>query len=159
MKRISVLMCAMLLSVCAAMAIPAHKGSMKMQQPDGSYVTIRLHGDEWLHFNTTTDGYSVVKDERGYYVYAELSDGQLVATQVVAHDAALRDAGETAFLADVKKYLTPEMEVCTANLKQQMKARQEQTLAARKAAQYDYNNFRGLVILVQYNDKEFSRAD
>ena len=66
------------------MARPAHKAAAKVQQPDGTYVTIRLHGDEWRSFNTTDDGYSVVKDSRGYYVYAELKDGQLEATAVIS---------------------------------------------------------------------------
>ena len=50
----------------AARAIPAHPKPIKVQQPDGSFVTITLHGDEWNNFNTTEDGYSVVKDGRGY---------------------------------------------------------------------------------------------
>ena len=45
-----------------AMAVPARKGSVKITQPDGTTVTISLHGDEYLHFYTTADGYSIVKD-------------------------------------------------------------------------------------------------
>ena len=41
------------------MAVPANRKSVKVTQPDGSTVTIQLQGDEWQHFNTTTDGYSV----------------------------------------------------------------------------------------------------
>ena len=72
------------------MAVPAHRGIAKVLQPDGSYLSLRLHGDEWLSFNTTADGYSVVKDSKGYYVYAQLNEGRLLPTEHVAHDAPER---------------------------------------------------------------------
>lgn len=154
----------MLLCVKMAMAVPAHRGTLRVQQPDGSYVTLRLNGDEWRHFQTTADGYSVVKDARGYYVYAELHDGRLRATSMVAHDAAGRQAAEQQFLSTVQKYQAPEMTAGTAAMKQRVEQREAQKRGARRAgadraAQYDYSNFRGLVILVEFNDKSFSRAD
>ena len=141
------------------MAVPAHKKPIQVTQPDGTTVTIQLHGDEWMHFNTTADGYSVVKNQQGYYVYAEKKNGELKATNVVAHDATKRKANEVTFLKNIKKYQAPEMSKKTAQMKQTTQQRQQQTLKSRRAAQYDYNNFRGLVILIQYNDKEFSRDD
>ena len=62
MKRINLLMVVMLFAWCQVMAIPAHKGVVKVQQPDGTSVSICLHGDEWVSFTTTEDGYSVVKE-------------------------------------------------------------------------------------------------
>ena len=157
----------MLLSTASLWAVPAHPGKVKVQQPDGSYVTIRLHGDEWQHFNTTEDGYSVVKDSRGYYVYAEKQGGQLQPSALVAHDLDSRSAAEKAFLAGVSKYQAPEMSEAVATEKAREIERRAQTLAAnqaarqsgRRAAQYDYTNFRGLIILVQFNDLQFSRQD
>ena len=67
MKRILLLSVISLFCAVVMMAVPAHPGVVKLQQPDGSYVTLRLVGDEWCHFNTTIDGYSVVKNNRGYY--------------------------------------------------------------------------------------------
>ena len=148
-------------------AVPAAPGATKVQQPDGSYVTIVLHGDEWLNYNTTADGYSVVKNDKGFYVYAEKQDGQLKATQMIAHDAQQRQAAEMNFLAGVEKHLRPEMTAEMAKTKQQVEAKEAAKRAAnmnrssngRRAAQYDYNNFLGLVILIEYNDKSFSRSD
>ena len=135
-----------------------------MTQPDGTTVTIQLHGDEWLHFNTTADGYSVVKNQQGYYVYAEKKNGELKATSMVAHDATKRKANELAFLQNVKKYQAPEMSEEVTATKKRVEQQQRETLAKHRAAsqratQYDYNNFKGLVILVQFNDKSFSRED
>ena len=167
MKKLTMILMTMLLGTASLWAVPAHPGKVKVQQPDGSYVTIRLHGDEWLNFNTTDDGYSIVKDSRGYYVYAEKKDGKLQPTALVAHDEAARTASERAFLTGVSKYQAPEMTEAVAAEKAREVARRAQTLAAhqaarqsgRRAAQYNYNNFKGLIILVQFNDLEFSRSD
>ena len=140
-----------------AMAVPAHPKPVKVQQPDGTYVTINLHGDEWLNFYTTEDGYSVVRDQRGYFVYAELKDQQLKPTAQVAHDALQRSASEQAFLNNVKKYQAPAMKAERAAEKAQVQQIQRRTLASRRAT--SYGNFRGLVVLIQFNDQEFSRSD
>ena len=150
---------ALLLAVSAMQAIPAKREAVRVQQPDGSFVTIMLHGDEWMHFTTTDDGYTVEKNEQGYYVYAEKRDGLLRATTIVAHDAAQRTAEEHALLVRTAKYLQPRLSEHKAALKRTVEQREQQKRAARRASQYDYNNFRGLIILVQWNDKQFSRTD
>lgn len=159
MKRLTLLFVVMMFALCNMMAVPAHPKAVTVQQPDGSTVTIRLVGDEWLHFNTTSDGYSIVKDSRGYYVYAESKDGQLQPTAQVAHDMAERSASEQDFLAGVKKYQAPAMSEQVAAMKQMAQKRQAQTLAANRAALYDYSKFKGLIILVEFKDKTFSRED
>lgn len=157
MSKFYLSMVFMLASVCAVMAVPAPKKAVRMQQPDGSYVTICLHGDEHLHFNTTDDGYSVVKDHRGYYVYAALENGQLVPTVQVAHEAVSRTAEEKAYLQGIQKYMAPEMTRLAAEEKKAEEARRAKAQA--RAARYDYNSFKGLIILIQFNDMSFSRSD
>ncbi len=151
----------MLLGAASLWAVPAHPGTRKVQQPDGTYVTIRLVGDEWCHFNTTADGYSVVQDDRGYYVYAEKKDGSLQATAHVAHDEDDRTASEREYLSAVKKYQTPAIPDQVQQLRSKIQLRQQQTLGSRRSQLYNYNydNFKGLIILVQFNDREFSRKD
>ena len=159
-KRFYLIIVALLLCVSGMKAVPAHPGTVKVQQPDGSYVTLRLIGDEWRHFQTTLDGYSVVKDTRGFYVYAEKQNGQLQPTALVAHDEAERTASEQAFLADLKKYQTPEMTEQVAQMRQMVQQRQQETLRrAQGNRATDYANFKGLIILIEFNDKGFSRED
>lgn len=158
-KRLILMAVSLLITVIAMHAVPARTRPTLVTQPDGTTVTVSLHGDEWLHFTTTSDGYSVVRDSRGYYVYAQLDNGQLVPTTQVAHDATQRSAAEKAFLTNIEKNLVPEMTEEVATTKRRVQTRQQQTLAKRRAAQYDYNNFLGLVILVEFNDKTFSRDD
>ncbi|MBQ3631037.1 MAG: M6 family metalloprotease domain-containing protein [Prevotella sp.] len=159
MKKLTVLLLGVLLHAATMFAVPAKPGSYKAQQPDGSTVTIRLHGDEYLHFNTTTDGYSVVNDHRGYYVYAALSGGQLIPTNHVAHDAESRSASEKAYLDGVNKYLVPQMSSRVSDERLAEAERQAQARARQKAPGYDFTKMRGLIILVEYNDKEFQRDD
>lgn len=167
MKKTRIWTTLVLLAIAVAIwAIPAAPGAVKVQQPDGSYVTILLHGDEWQSFNTTEDGYSVVKDDKGFYVYAQLEKGLLKATKMIAHDAQQRQASEQAFLSGMTKYQRSAMAPEVAEMKQMVEQGEARKLAARRAgnkgnraAQYDYNNFRGLVILIEYNDKSFSRED
>ena len=159
MKKFSMIILAAVLNVCAALAITAHKGTTKIIQPDGTTLTLRLIGDEWVHFNTTDDGYSIVKNDKGAYVYAQKEDGVLKATEQMAHDAAFRSATENLFLSSVAKYQAPDMQKEVSNLKTQREKAMAKARAARKESLYDYSNFRGLLILVEFNDKSFSRDD
>ena len=61
MKKILLSMAAVMTAI-VMQAVPANPQPVKVQQPDGTYVTIKLNGDEWMNFTTTEDGYSVVKD-------------------------------------------------------------------------------------------------
>ena len=146
-------------TVCSVMAVPAKRGAVKMLQPDGTYVMIELHGDEWNCFETTADGYTVVRDDKGFYVYAESRDGVLKATGHRAHDMAERSESEQSFLAGIRKHQSPVMSKERQEIRSKVFQKQQQTLSSRRAAHYDYNNFKGLIVLVQFNDKSFSRND
>ena len=159
MKKFTIFILAALLNVCAAMAVPAYKGIVVLQQPDGSVINARAHGDEWLNLTTTDDGYSIVKDADGFYVYAQLKNGQLAPTAVRVHNADARTAQEQAYLGSVQKYLWPQMSEATVKAKSEENARRVKAQGRRKAQNYDYNNFRGLIILVQFNNREFERDD
>lgn len=140
-------------------AVPAHPQPMKMVQPDGTVVTIRLCGDEWLNAQVTTDGYTVVKDQRGFYVYASLEAGQLVPTAQVAHDEADRLPAERSFLSTIPKGLMPQMTEETQAMRRQAQRLGQQQRAQRRASKYDYTKFRGLLILAEFNDRQFSSGD
>ena len=75
----------------SAYAIPAHKGLVTVNQPDGTPVTIQLIGDEYFHF-----------------VYMQTVNGAMVATNVVAHNAANRTAEETQLLQSLPKHLVAD---------------------------------------------------
>ena len=137
---------ALLLGISSMKGVPAHPLPVKVQQPDGTYVTLRLVGDEWCHFQTTLDGYSIIKDTRGYYVYAQKQGGQLQPTAQVAHDEAERTASERAFLAGVSKCQAPEMTEQAAAMHQQATLANHRAQGRRAT---NYANFKGLIILIE----------
>lgn len=137
----------------AAFAVPASKTAYKVTQPDGTVLTLRLHGDEHLNYTTTADGYTVVKRADGYYCYATLSDSRLEATDMVARDAAERGAIERERLSGMEKYIKPT--VRTALAKPMMMAPLMQT-RRKAAAPLSDDRFKGLVLLVEWNDRTFS---
>ena len=151
---------ATLFGVAIFYARPAYRGTARMHQPDGSFVTIRLVGDEYLHYNTTDDGYPLVRrDADGAYVYAQLdAEGQLEPTALLAHDAGERTAEEHAYVQRVGR-LKPQPTAEMAEMRRQNQRQRARQLSQSRAARYDYSQFRGLVILVEYNDCSFRYSD
>lgn len=48
-------------------AVPAYPGKIQVKQPDGSVVTVRIHGDEWLNYITDESGRVVARDADGFF--------------------------------------------------------------------------------------------
>ena len=97
-----------------AFAIPAHRGFVPMPQPDGTTVSIGLVGDEFYHYNITEDGYTVIFNEQGAYVYAQLEEGALKPGTILAHNQGERNAAELALLDEKRKSLD-ELKAIIAN--------------------------------------------
>lgn len=142
-------------------AVPANPAACRYVQPDGSIVTIWMRGDEFLHYVTTTDGYTLKKNVDGYYVYAtRTSSGTLTCSTIVAHDVAQRGPEEKHFLAQTPLYLSDSHDVKKARVNALLrKDIFDKYRTSPMASSYDYSKFRGLVILVEFNDRTFSRPD
>ncbi len=138
----------------ACWAIPADKTPMKVTQSDGSTLTLRLVGDEFFHYNTTADGYTVLRNAGGSYEYAVKQGGVLVASGMLAHDATLRTQAERQLLSQVGTHLRADGAV--------ERARQSRAFAQKPMLHeptVDYSNFRGLIILINYTDRQFGMND
>lgn len=146
-------------TAASALAIPACPEPCVVTQPDGTQFTLCLVGDEFLHFNTTVDGYSVVKDAAGYYVYAQKQDGELVATSVIARDPASRSESDNQYLSGIEKYIAPDMSDEASELRSSLKSMTSARPKLHGYGDIDLDKFRGLVILVYFNDLEFCRDD
>ena len=96
----------MLFGIAIFYARPAYRGTSQVTQPDGTTLTTCLLGDEYLHYNATSDGYSLVRRSDGAYVYARLNvEGQLEPTSMLAHDAGQRSAAERGYLQAVGRLI------------------------------------------------------
>ena len=150
MKKFALLLIC-LMAMFRASAVPAYPYPVTVTQPDGSTLVIQGHGDEFYHFTTTADGYTIVKNAAGYYVYAQLQNNRLTPTDRIARNQAERTANDMSFLEATGKMLIEK-----ANNEGARKSRRK--VATKESDSY-YKNFRGLVILVNFSDRKFSRSD
>lgn len=89
MKKNIFLICVFLLGwAWTASAVPAKPGTFKRRLPNGSEITLQLHGDEFYHWTTTEDGTVVEPDANGYYIPAQMPAKE----QLGGRMAAMRDA-------------------------------------------------------------------
>lgn len=92
------------LSANHTLASPAYPKPIIFTQPDGNKITISLNGDEHTKWATTTDGYSLIFDAKGYYEYASLdSRGYMIPSGIIAHEQELRSSEEVAFITNTTK--------------------------------------------------------
>lgn len=139
-----------MMAVVGAMAAPADRTPVRVTQPDGTTLTLRLVGDEFFHYNTTADGYTIVAVD-GAWQYAMSHDGQVVASGRLAHDSERRTADEAQWLTGVPHHLTSASDITAAR-----QARARRDGPAERTPAIDYGNFHGLIVLVDYTDKQFS---
>ena len=134
-----------------ARAVPADPTPAQVTQPDGTKLTLVLHGDEFLNYLTTSDGYTVVKNKAGYYTYARLDGNQLVPSNIIARDS--RTAADNVYLANVPKCLTSPAQVLQG--KRMLNHRNDLLRGIGHGGHMDYDKFRGLIILINYTDRNF----
>lgn len=106
-----IILCMGLLSCFAptAYAIMANPDPIVVSQPDGSTLSIRLHGDESFHYTTTLDGYLIEKDIDGFFKYIDFEADKL--TGQVVNNINNRSEQETKLLARLSpaKKILPQM--------------------------------------------------
>lgn len=152
------------------MAVPAKRKPVQVKQPDGSVITVVLHGDEYAHYHATADGLPLVKEPGKGFCYALAGAGGrgLRSSGVVAHDANLRTAVEKKFIAedalktDVWVAIPSERRARDAARRSGRLAVRRQENALRStlsAASASRDNIlsskrKGLVILVNFQDEK-----
>ena len=152
--RVAIMSLLVMMAAPMAFAIPADPTPGSVLQPDGTTLTLKLVGDEFFHYNTTLDGYTVLPTAHNGFEYAVMQNGQLAPSGMQAHDAALRTASEQTLLAGIERNLTG-----TALRESGRTLRARINGPAQKVQLFDYSKFRGLIILVNYNDKSMSMSN
>lgn len=140
-------------------AVSAYPGWVEVQQPNGEIIKVRLYGDEFFHYTTTESGDVVVKNELGYYVYAEITEsGELIASQTMVSVNNLRgassdiNAGSSVFK---EKVLAP----AAARATEKRAKMQRQKTSLRKASASAESQDRYLVLLVSFSDVQFQKSE
>ena len=72
-----------------------------MRQPDGTTLLVRIQGDENYHFVTSSDGFLLQKDKKGYFCYVDydMKTGKRTVTRQRAHNIDERTDAEKQVLA------------------------------------------------------------
>jgi M6 family metalloprotease-like protein len=138
-------------------AVKAFPDPINIQQPDGSTISVLLHGDEFFHYQTTDDGYLIKQNEKGYYRYATVNaSGGLVESAYNVHEKTKRTLTEQSFL----KGISPSGQIQL--LRKAVSTTSTSTIMRAKSSTTSTNAFpltgtpKSLVILVNFSDNSFS---
>lgn len=155
------LLCFLLCHAENALAIKANPNPVTVEQPDGTKITVRLHGDERFHYVTTVDGYLIRRDKDGFFNYVNTTgtDAFKSLSKQRVHNFDKREQGEMQFVST----LTPIAKLkdsffstakgikkAPAQLLDRSVVNPVRTLTA-EVPESEY-----LVILVSFKDKSFS---
>lgn len=147
-------------SVKVVYAVGAFPYPQQVKQPDGSSLTIKVHGDEWYNWITTTDGFRILKNENGFFEYAsQLKSGAIVPSGIKASNPDLRAPQENNFLASIPPNIGISRKAFNEKRKQKYQSYlKSSTMSTYFPASGD-NNL--LLILANFADRDttFSTAD
>lgn len=156
MKKNIYLLLAMLLVSLRVAAIPAIPHPMQVTQPDGSVITIQIHGDEHFHYIVTEDNYLITQKASGEYVYAEFDGEQIKPTHMLVSAPEKRSLAERQLLVKLgRNPITPKalakliaigQERSKNLLPKEFRALKPNKITGEK---------KGIVILVEFQDKRF----
>lgn len=144
------------MGVLTMWAVPAKRITMKVQQPDGTMLTLTQRGDEFFHYLMTEDGVMVRQNGQGYY-YVDVIDGGLVPTKHLAHSLTERSADE----ARLVETLPDLQQLCRVAMQREPIAQRARAARApqRVAEVPATGNVNIPVLLVQYTDVKLSTDD
>jgi len=137
-------------------AVPAKRITMRVEQPDGTVLTLTQRGDEHFHYLMTEDGVVVKPNGKGYY-YADIADGKIITSKRLAHARENRSPEEIQFVETLPSinelYGVAMQRESTAQRVRAARAPQRAGEVATTGEVYIP------VLLVQYSDMKFFAAD
>ena len=155
MKRLFLAMM-LCVGVLTMWAVPAKRITMKVQQPDGTVVTLTQRGDEYFHYLMTEDGVMVKQNGQGYY-YVNIVDGDLAPTNRLAHSLTERSSDEVRFVES----LPDRQQLCDVVMQHDQQVRRARAARApQKVAEVPATGKVSVpVLLVQFSDVKLASDD
>ncbi|MBQ5577368.1 MAG: immune inhibitor A, partial [Prevotella sp.] len=150
MRRFVLLSC-FIFAVLSIWASGAYRLPIVVTQSDGTSLTILGHGNKDFNWITTSDGAIIVRQGNGFYIASVDEEGNIKATNQLAHNKGERNLEEQVLISKQNK--ENFLKVAQDNIRK----------AARKAAINDnglytphLGNVKGIVILVEFSDTAFT---
>lgn len=137
--------------------IPASPYSYTKALPDGSEISLIKRGDGVVHWEETEDGYTVFKNNDGFYVYAAIDKyGNLMPTNILANSGQNRTGIEQAFLSGISKHLG----FSSLQIEEKFNSYYENERSVKSADKsFPTTGDRKLItILVEFQDEAFTRT-
>jgi len=132
---------------------PANDKIVTVKQPDGTEIRLRLFGDELFCFAETMDGFTAIRTQNGFWMYAEKTgDGALRSTNVVVHNPEMRLLKEKQFLESMIKHLRPHQLPEKERLRLEMMRRLDVKRIQSLRKKGNQIIWRVVVILVEFPD-------
>lgn len=95
-----------MISIRVLLAVPAYPYPITFTQPNGDTLTVKIMGDERIHWYQSMDGYTLLFDKTGYLTYALLDEeGNLQPSSYIATNIENRDVVINSLLNTIEKYL------------------------------------------------------
>ena len=134
-------------------AVKAFPFPISFMQPDGTQLTIKLHGDESRHYQTTEDDYLLKTNTKGFLTYATINaSGKIVESNYPARNISKRTTTEVKFLNNISKSEILERAQSASPLK--IKSSVQQQNNAQRSFPVT-GTPKSLIILVNFKDKAF----
>lgn len=150
MKKTILSIVAAMLFHFSAYAVQAYHLPIEFTQADGTTITIVGHGDENVHYYTTTDGVLLFHEGDSYYIAEIDKNGIIASTGILAHNANKRNADEKLAIGrqDMQKFYAS------------YHAAMAKHAASKASENIDFighnGNVKTLVILAEFSDEKFT---
>lgn len=132
-------------------AVPAYPFPVKITQPDGTTLTVRIYGDESRKIRSTIDGYVIKKNDKGFYTYAiRNQENRIVPGERIARDPEKRSAIDRLFMSEALK----TNELVSEPILRPSKIKRAPTVATSTSFPKT-GTPRSLVIMVNFKDLSF----
>ena len=153
--------------------VPVDPTPFEYTQPDGSKLTLRGYGDEYYAW-TEAVGNILIKNDKGFYEYATIADGEIVASGVLFNpraNAQVRAANHIASREEIMEVIAAKRQALIAELDSIAHAEEEvideEPAVARKAAgparaakpkqSLTQGTQKVLCIMIDFSDRQFKK--
>jgi len=142
-----------LISTTILYAVPTNPVPIVITQPNGKMVTAIPHGDEYIYWYESLDGYTLLFNKTGYLSYAQLdANGNLQPTDYIATDIENRDIVINYFLNTIEKNLFYSDTQVSVKLK--IRQIEDEALRAQKGEKKIEGDYKAICAFVEFSDKK-----
>lgn len=147
------------LTICSfATSAPADKSMFMLKQPDGTTIRAYIYGDENHHYYTTDDGFTIKQDKDGYYRYVTgYENAKPLLSKITVKNQEERNQNENMILSNIN---TKDIVMREYMISQARKIKKQSLKSINRIQAFpNSGKVNGLVILVEFEDKQFQEGN